>query len=84
MPIGAKTMNFFAKSDFFDYKLFFLLLRFLKTGTLGPRGPGAQGPWGPGALGPRGKGKLEQKGKRNSFLHRRVTAATYEEKKVTP
>ena len=45
------------------------------TGTLGRRDPGARGPWGPGALGPRGKGKQEQKGKRNSFLHRRVTAA---------
>ena len=47
MPIGAKTMNFFAKSEFFDYKVF---------GALGPRGPGAQGPWGPGALGHRDPG----------------------------
>ena len=54
------------------------------TGTLGPRDPGAQGPWGtgtlghrdPGAQGPWGPGAQAQRGKRNSFLHRRVTAAT--------
>ncbi len=26
MPIGAKTMNLFAKSEFFDYKVFNVLL----------------------------------------------------------
>ena len=61
MTIGAQTVNFFAKSEFFDYKVF---------GALGPRGPGAQGPWGagtlghrdPGAQGPRGTGTLERRG----------------------
>ena len=47
MPSGAKTVNFFAKSEFFDYKVF---------GALGPRDPGAQGRWGSGALGHRDPG----------------------------
>ena len=33
MPIGGKTMKFFAKSEFFDYKVF---------GALGPWGPGVK------------------------------------------
>ena len=54
MSTGAETVNFFAKSEFFGYKVF---------GALGPRaqGPrdlGAQGPWGPGTLGPCGTGTL--------------------------
>ena len=49
MPNGAKTMKFFAKSNFFDYKVFGALGPW-GPGALGPRDPGAQGPWGPGAL----------------------------------
>ena len=71
MSTGAETVNFFAKSEFFDYKIFGALgprdpgaQRPMNlgaqgpwgTGTVGPRDPGAQGPWGPGALGPRGPG----------------------------
>ena len=71
MSTGAQTVKCFAKSEFFDYKVFGALgprdpgaqgprdpgaQGPWGTGTLGPRDPGAQGPWGPGALGPRGKG----------------------------
>ena len=45
MTTGAQTVKFFAKSEFFDYKVW-------GPGALGPRDPGAQGPWGTGALGP--------------------------------
>ena len=51
MTTGAKAVKFFAKSEFFDYKVFGALEPW-GPGTLGPRGPGAQGPWGTGALGP--------------------------------
>ena len=47
MTIGAQTVKFFAKSEFFDYKVF---------GALGPRDPGALGPWGTGTLGHRAPG----------------------------
>ena len=53
MPAGAETVKFFAKSRFFDYKVFGALgPGALGPGALGPRDPGAQGPWGTGALGP--------------------------------
>ena len=63
MTTGAQTVNFFAKSEFFDYNVFGALGPW-GPGTLGPRGPGAQGPWGtgtlahrdPGAQGPWGPG----------------------------
>ena len=47
MSTGAQTVKCYAKSEFFDYKVF---------GALGLRDPGAQGPWGTGTLGPRGPG----------------------------
>ena len=54
MPNGAKTMKFFAKSDFLDYKVFGALGPWAQgpwgPGTLGHRDPGAQGPWGPGTI----------------------------------
>ena len=31
MPIGAKTMKIFAKSDFFDYKFFFVVVASFKN-----------------------------------------------------
>ena len=65
MSTGAQTVKCFAKSEFFDYKVFGALgprdpgaQGPWGTGTLGHRDPGAQGPWGPGTLGPRGPGAL--------------------------
>ena len=51
------TVNFFAKSEFFDYKVFGALGP-RNPGAQGPRDPGAQGPWGTGTLGPRDPGAL--------------------------
>ena len=62
MTTGAQTVKFFAKSEFFDFKVFGALGP-RDPGALGPRDPGAQGPWGPGprdpgAQGPWGPGAL--------------------------